>query len=157
MVVSQTRESTEICGLIAALDSHTAQFGACHPRTIAIVNRLAIAFWNAGDVNRAVSVLDQALESSDSSLDREHRIRAYLLCTLGEIMVDQERLENAGSIYREVLDLRIRACGQNHPSSLAAMGDLAQVLFELGRTEEATRLERRPVKRRGPVSAGHIR
>jgi hypothetical protein len=40
-------------------------------------------------------------------------------------MVDQERLQKASAIYREVLDLQIRGCGENHSSSLAAKGDLA--------------------------------
>ena len=82
-------ESIEIPELVAALDSYSVLFGPYHPQTIAVANRLAIAFWRAGDINQAVGLLDQAL---------------------------------AGS-------------------SLAANGDLAVVLFELGDTDEAERLE----------------
>jgi hypothetical protein len=79
---------------MAALDLSTAQFGPFHPHTIGAVNRLATAFWKAGDTNRAVGLLDQALDGMASS------------------------------------------------SSLAAEGDLAVVLFELGKANEASEIER---------------
>jgi hypothetical protein len=43
-----------------------------------------------------------------------------------------------------VLELCIRRSGENHPSSLAAKGDLATALFEIGENEEAAQLEMQP-------------
>ena len=68
-------------------------------------------------------------------------IRQDMLCTLAEILVESGQIGQAGVIYREVLELCIRDSGESHPSSLAAKGDLATVLFELGQTTEASCLE----------------
>jgi tetratricopeptide (TPR) repeat protein len=133
-------ESIEILELVAALDAHTAQFGAHHLQTIAVANRLAIAFWHAGEIDRAVGLLDQALERLDAPT-QDDGIRIDLLCTLGDIMAEQSQWERASVIYREVLELCILRSGESHPSSLAAMGDLAVVLFELEDNDEAERLE----------------
>jgi len=139
--VKTAREASGIAGLTAALDSQTARLGPFHPQTIRVANKLAIAFWSAGNINRAIGLLDQALDGLACSVDRDHPVRTDLLSTLGEIMVQQAHLEQAALIYREVLDLSIRHSGENHPSALAAKGDLAAVLFELDLEEEATRLE----------------
>ena len=50
-------------------------------------------------------------------------------------------MPSTGTILREVLECRVRYAGTNHPDSLAAKGDLAAVLFELGQDEEAGWLE----------------
>ena len=56
-------------------------------------------------------------------------------------MFEQGQLEQAGAIHREVLQHRVRQDGANHPRSLAVKGDLAAILFELGRDEEVSILE----------------
>jgi len=126
--------------LLNTLHRSTTQFGAAHPRTIAVANRLAVALWTAGDTVQAISLLEEALAAISSCA--EHPFRTDLLCTLGEIMVEQARWEQAALIYREVLETCVRRCGLNHASSLAAKGDLAAVLFELGQGGEAAELER---------------
>lgn len=104
--------------------------------------KTAIAFWRAGDIGRAVGLLDQALDYLTSSVGSEHPLRVEVLSTLGEIMFEQRHLEQAGVILREVLDCCVRRSGANHASSLAAKGSLATALFDLGHEEEARSLER---------------
>jgi tetratricopeptide (TPR) repeat protein len=135
-------EPAVIENLMAALSSSTAQLGAFHSRTVAAANRLAVAFWRAGDINQAVDLLDQALDALALSSQSEHPVRTDVLCTLGEIMLEQAQWEQASRIYREVLEYCVRRSGGNHASSLAAKGDLAFVLFELGAEREADQLER---------------
>ncbi len=57
-------------------------------------------------------------------------------------MLEQQHLEQSAAIFREIVECCTRRSGANHPSSLAAKGDLAHVLFELGEAEEAGSLER---------------
>jgi tetratricopeptide (TPR) repeat protein len=108
---------------------------------IAAANKLAIAFWSAGDILQAVVLLDQALEGMVSELAPEHPARLDVLSTLAEIMLEQSHWAQARDIYREVLECCIRRSGENHPSSLAARGDLAIVLFELGEHDDAAEME----------------
>ena len=69
----------EISDLVDALDLLTRQFGPYHPQTLAIANSLATAFWNAGDIDQALAILEQAVENASA----EHPIRSELLSTLG--------------------------------------------------------------------------
>jgi tetratricopeptide (TPR) repeat protein len=135
-------ESGEIRTLVAMLDSYTDRFGPYHPDTLAVVRNLAISFWRAGDIDKAVSLLDQALDYLTSTYGDEHPMRVDVLSTLGEIMFEQRHLEQAGVILREVLDCCVRRSGENHASSLAAKGSLAAALLDLGEEEEADSLER---------------
>lgn len=134
-------ESEEsIPGLFDLLDQSTSQFGAFHPQTLDVVNRLAVAFWKIGDIPQAIRLLEQGIEEcAHSGLD--HPIRSSLLSALAEIMVEQTHWERAAMLYREVLEACIGHFGSTHESSLAAKGDLAVVLFELGRAKEASELE----------------
>jgi tetratricopeptide (TPR) repeat protein len=138
--------------LFDALSQTTSQLGAFHPQTLDVVNRLAIAFWEIGDVPQAIGLLEQAIEANACSgpeAHSEHVVRvkddpvcSRLRCTLAEIMVEQARWDRAAALYREVLEACIRRFGSNHASSLAAKGDLALVLFELGQADAASKLER---------------
>ena len=56
--------------------------------------------------------------------------------------MEQDDLERARSVYRELLEVSLKVSGEMHPSSLAAKGDLSTVLFELGQLAEVSRLER---------------
>ena len=109
--------------------------------SIEAVNQLALTLWGAGEIDKAIGLLDQTLDRLTSSLGPEHPMRVDVLRTLGEIMFEQHHLEQAGVIHREVLECRVRHSGPDHPDSLAAKGDLAAVLFELGENEEAGWLE----------------
>jgi tetratricopeptide (TPR) repeat protein len=140
--VDQPIPDLPIPDLVAALDLSAAELGPFHPQTIVVVNRLAMAFWKAGDINQAVGLLDQALDGMASSYASDHPVRSDLLCTLGEIMAAQGSWEPAALIYREILEDCVRRSGSNDASSLAAEGDLAVVLFELGKATEAGEIER---------------
>jgi tetratricopeptide (TPR) repeat protein len=132
----------EIPALVAALESSADRFGPYHPSTLSVVNDLAVAFWRAGEIDRAIGLLDRALDHLTSSLGLEHPMRVDALSTIGAILFEQRHLEQAGVVLREVLECRVRHSGADHANSLAAKGDLAAVLFELGEDEEAGSLER---------------
>jgi tetratricopeptide (TPR) repeat protein len=135
-------DSDELEEHVAMLRVCTEQFGPCHPRTLNAAKSLAAAFWLAGYADRAVGLLDQALDFAASTLRGEHPIRIDLLSTLGKILFEQRHLEGALAIRREVMEYCVRHSGPNHPSSLEASGDLAAILYELGQDEEAAQLER---------------
>jgi len=135
------REVVQIPDLFEELDRSTSRFGAIHPRTVDIVNRLAIALWEEGDIRQVIDLLDQAIEATASG-GFDHNVRCDLLCTLGRIMAEQTRWDRAATIYRELLQTCILRLGSDSARTLAAKGDLAAVLFELGEAAEAAELER---------------
>jgi tetratricopeptide (TPR) repeat protein len=131
-----------VLDLIVALDLSTTRFGPFHPQTIVVVNRLAMAFWRAGDINQAVGLLHQALDGMGSWCPPDHPVRSDLLCTLGEIWLTKGLGKQAVLIYREILECCVRRSVSNHASSLAASGALALVLFELGKATEGSEMDR---------------
>jgi tetratricopeptide (TPR) repeat protein len=132
----------EIQALLAAVESSADRFGPFHPSTLSVLNKLAVALGRAGEIDRAIGLLDRALDHLTCAFGPEHPVRVDALSTLGAILFEQRHLEQAGVILREVLECRVRHAGVNHANSLAAKGDLAAVLFELGQDEEAGSLER---------------
>jgi len=130
-------DSDELEGYVATLRFCEEQLGSSHPHTLTAANRLGIAFWQAGYSDRAIGLLDQALDRAAAALGSDHPLRVDLLGTLGEILFEQRQLHQAQAIQREVLANRIRHSGENHPASLEAKGDLAAMLYELGQIEEA--------------------
>lgn len=67
--------------------------------------------------------------------------RLETLAALGDYLVAQADWLRAGEVFRELVAGCLDRSGPNHPSSLAAQGDLAVVLFELGEVAEANRIE----------------
>jgi len=137
----------ELYELMLALERHIGLDGLGHPRTLAIAKSLAVAFWRAGEINQAVSLLDQVLDQLNSSSGLDHPMKAELLSTLSEILFEQGHLAYASAVQRDALESRVRHSGENDPGSLEAKGDLATILFALGQAEEATRIEQEAFER----------
>ncbi|HEY7339157.1 MAG TPA: tetratricopeptide repeat protein [Bryobacteraceae bacterium] len=140
------RSRRAIPDLVAALESSSAQLGPHDPATITAAHRLAIALWRAGSINQAISLLDRTLDGL-ASTGSQHPIRRDVLCTLGQILIEHEQWGQAGVVMGEVLEVCIGRFGENHPSSIAAMGDLSSILFESGNLAEATRLQSEAAER----------
>ena len=130
-------ESPEIEVLRAALDSYTGQFGPNHPLVLDVTERLAVEYWREGTVGRAVNLLDTALQSFS---DLDHPGRIDLLNVLWKIMFEQKAFEVAREILEEICGFSARQCGEEHPDTLSARGDLAIVLFYSRREDEAVAL-----------------
>src|ERR1700733_2155031 len=110
-------ESGEIPALQAALESSTNGFGPYHPGTLALVNELAVAFWRAGEIDRAIGLLDRALDHLTSALGSEHPMRVNALSILGRILFDQHHAEHRDDSSRSA-GMPGSLC-RNEPSGLA--------------------------------------
>ena len=61
---------------------------------------------------------------------------------LASAMRDAGDVEGGIALLQQAIDRATSSLGANHPDSLAAKGDMAALLFELGLEEEASSLER---------------
>ena len=59
------------------------------------------------------------------------------MVNLGGIYLDSGRYEESEAVYRDLLILHRSSLGDDHPETLATMGNLAQVLAKRGETDEA--------------------
>jgi hypothetical protein len=71
--------AAEIHELMGELDRRAAHFGVYHRETIVVAHQLAIALWCAGEIDRAVGILDQALNGLPSSPDWNEPLRQDML------------------------------------------------------------------------------
>jgi len=127
--------------LVGALAASTDEHGPHHPQTLAAAHRLAVGFWSNGDTQSAIGLLDQILKTITNEAAPLDVIGVDALNTLGKILFQERHLEQACAIHREVLEFHLDRNGPTHPDALAAQGDLATVLFELGDTRDADALE----------------
>src|SRR5215470_5925346 len=111
---SEKRPVADIPLLMTELDQNAARFGPYHPETLATAHRLAVGFWCAGEVDRAIGILNQALQGLAASARPNDPVQIDLLSTLAEILVEQGSLERAAAIYREIVGLSVRISGEAH-------------------------------------------
>lgn len=136
----ETLDALDVWDLVTELQVSSAELGVFDPRTIRIARRLAVEFWRIGQIDQAIHVLDHAL-SGLASAPNEHPVRGEVLATLAEILIEEQKWDPASAVLREMLAFCIARSGHGHASSIAARGDLASVLYELGKSVEAERLQ----------------
>jgi hypothetical protein len=61
----------DIPEVLDALDSCTDLFGSNNARTLAVAHQLALAIWDAGDADQAVSLLNHTLDCITERPDLE--------------------------------------------------------------------------------------
>ena len=130
-----------IQSLMATLHSYEDLFGPYHPQTFAVLTKLAVALWNAGQIRFATSMLERAIPDFTSTFGSDHPSRLEALTVLSGLLFEQCSFEEASAVQREIVNCRLRHEGPDDPNSMIAKADLAAILFELGDTGEANRLE----------------
>lgn len=120
-----------------ALELHL-QYSPEHPDLPIIHNNIGYAWHEMGDLNLAESHYRQALEH----LRRQHAGQphpdvAYGLNNLGVLLRDLDRRDQALPLYRESLSMRAATLGEHHPATGRAQLNLARLLLEMGRHQDA--------------------
>lgn len=90
----------------------------------------------AGDYHQALSQLADLFENQAAN----HPLRAEYLHALAMLSVRQDKPAKAKPLLEESLAIDRRALGPNHPSTIAAMNDLASILEKTGSKEAAEKL-----------------
>ncbi len=108
-------------GQFAEAESHLRKALETNPNT-QTYSGLGFVLWQQDRDDEAIASLRTAIEMDPKN--------AAACDALGTILVEQKRLEEAASVYRQLI--------RNQPSP-AAHQKLAQILTDLGRTDEARR------------------
>ena len=123
--------------LSAALERRQAIHGAEHRSTAGTLWALGRYHIRSHDFEQALAVLERAeriLRSSDEVKDEE---LGPVLAILGVALLSLDRKEEAEAPLRESLERTLRSFGPTHEKVVMPAGNLARVLQELGRPEEA--------------------
>ena len=136
------------------LESHTQTVGLSHPRTLTSMHNLAavLAHQAGGPDNNnekddaklseAAELLQQALRLSQEVNGPRSPSTLRIMGQQVDILLGQEKYEQAEGLAREVLALRREVLRARHPEIATAMHSLGVVLGRLGKADEAEALRR---------------
>ena len=114
--------------------------GADHPDTLASRNNLANAYQDAGRLNEAIVLYEQALTDSTRILGPNHLYTLAAQSNLASAYRDSGRLDKAIELLQQSLTDRTRILGLEHPDTLLSRSNLAGAYLESGRLDKAIEL-----------------
>lgn len=132
------------------LESDTQTLGISHPNTITAMHNLAALLAHQGlDNDKANAKLSEAAELLQRALQLSQQVNGprspSTLRIMGnqvDILLKQEKYEQAEGLAREVLALRREVLRSHHPEIATAVHSLRVVLGKLGKVDEAEALRR---------------
>ncbi|MEM7157651.1 MAG: serine/threonine-protein kinase [Myxococcota bacterium] len=119
------------------------QLGEHHPSMISAKLNLGRALTYAGQPDRAVAELRDALERANGAWGRDHPHTARVWGTLGTALSAQGNQDEAEQALRHSLEARERSLGLKHQEVASASFNLASALRRSGRHAEAVEHLRR--------------
>ena len=102
-----------------------------------ILNFLALAKREAGDLDGSVHTAEEAVEISQAEGSLEDIHTAQYCNTLARGLQLQGRYEEAAALYSKAIGLSTPSLGQNHPNLTAFYNNLGNVYSDMGRFDEA--------------------
>jgi hypothetical protein len=123
-------EPIELPAMLATLCSYEGWFGPYHLQTLSLMIRVGIAYWQAGEVQRARRTLERAVADLSRHFDHNHDLRLRAIVTLKDVLLAQGDYDRAAAVERELLECQIARLGSDHPDTLATRADLSMILLE---------------------------
>jgi hypothetical protein len=123
-------DPAELPGMLATLCSYESQFGPYHPQTLGLMTQVAIAYWQAGELDHARPLLGRAVSDLGRHLGRDHDLRLRAMATLRDLLIAQRDYEQAGAVQGELLECQIQRLGNDHSETLVTRAYLEAILLE---------------------------
>jgi serine/threonine protein kinase/tetratricopeptide (TPR) repeat protein len=155
--VGEYQQAREIFEQVA--DGRTRLFGPEHPETLDAINNLGGVYLELGRHDEALELANKTHDARVRGQGAEHRATLTALDNVAKTllrmgMTDSSRLEQARQTIEEVIEVRQRVLGPDHPETLESMhnlvhargisGDLTKAKDLMERVLEAQRRTLRP-------------
>ncbi|KAJ7458446.1 hypothetical protein FB451DRAFT_1372188 [Mycena latifolia] len=125
---------------LAVLADQRTLVGEDHPHTLLVMDRLAAAHWNGGELKEAEELNVLMLEKNRKILGEDHPDTLHAMASLGSTYHKLGQFREAEQLYIVVLEKRRKILGEDHPDTLSAMADLGSTHHKLGQFREAEQL-----------------
>ena len=103
-----------------------------------LLHQSGAQLYERGAFEESIAAYQQSLDTINGLHDdTEERIRAQALIGMGVSFKRLERFDEALNTYDSALEILTRVRAENHPDTLACLSNRAEILNNLGRTEEA--------------------
>ncbi|MCP4467663.1 MAG: serine/threonine protein kinase [Halieaceae bacterium] len=100
------------------------------PELAGALTNLGMAVHAQGRNAEAIEIERQALAMFEATLGPHHDNTALPVSLLGDIALEERRLDDASELYQRVIDIRVVAFGPEHPFLSEPVLGLARVLIE---------------------------
>jgi tetratricopeptide (TPR) repeat protein len=121
--------------------------GPDHPDTLTVVNALARAHHDAGQLDPAVALYAETLERRNASLGPDDPATLESLANLALAYKDAGQLDRALPLQVEVFEREKAQHGPDHPTTLSTMNNLALAYQAAGKLDKALPLFEEAVQR----------
>jgi hypothetical protein len=130
-----------------AFERLKAHLGPDHPGTLASMNNLANAYQGAGQLERALPLLEQALAKMKEQLGPDHPETLTAMNNLAMAYQGAGQQERALPLLEQTLAKMREGYGPDHPDTLTAMNNLAMAYQGAGQREQALLLFERGLEK----------
>lgn len=133
VLLNSSKMDEAVKEMTATLDAQRRVQGNAHFDTLATMTNLGVALRQTGKSAEAEKLYREALRGLKSSEDSPDRMD--LDSNLIQAIHDQNRLQDAEPLYRELIARQSRVLGEDHPATLANRSNYATLLIDLGRLD----------------------
>lgn len=88
-------------------------------------------------------MFQRALKGKEKALGSDHASTLSVVSSLGDLYVDQDRLDEAEMMYQRAVQGYEKALGSGHTSTLEAVNNLRELYVSQGRLDEAEEMNQR--------------
>ncbi len=126
-----------------ALEVAKRTFGSDHPDVATTLNNLALLYRSQGKYAEAEPLYKRALVIYEKALGKNHPQVAQSLNNLGLLYYFQGRYARVEPFYKRALAIWEDAFGPDHPNVLTVLENMSDLYKNIGKEDEAKRLEER--------------
>jgi serine/threonine protein kinase len=136
-LLSLGRAQEAIEFLTWARDTRQGKLGPDHPDTLGSMGNLAEGYRTAGQLAKALPLLEETLKLMKAKLGPDHPDTLTSMNNLALSYQDAGQLAKALPLLEETLKLRKAKLGPDHPATLTSMGNLAEGYRAAGQLDNA--------------------
>ncbi|QDU83142.1 Serine/threonine-protein kinase PknD [Planctomycetes bacterium Pla163] len=125
---------------LAALEAYEAALGAEHPRTLDVLNNVALVLLEQGRYAEAEPLLRRAIDAQERALGPDHIDTQVSASYLARLLELQGRYPEAEVLARDAYDVLEQQLGEDDSRTLGCQSVLATVFMRMGRFDEAEEL-----------------
>ena len=123
-------ERSEFPAMLATLCSYECHFGPHHPQTILLMAHVMIAYWQDGQTDFALPLLQRSVSDIARYLGRDHELRPRAIAALRDLLLSRNDHRQACVLQRELLECQTQRLGFDHPETLPLCASLSEILME---------------------------
>jgi tetratricopeptide (TPR) repeat protein len=109
-----------------ALDINQTQFGWDHVSIALVQGGIAQAYFGERNYNQAAAMIQQAIATDQSSVEKAHFSVARLLLLEATIEAKQRHASEADAHYRQALDIYRKTFAADHPDLIKAQREYSK-------------------------------